>query len=166
MDFRKTISFDADPAAVYAMLCDPAFRAQVAQAADPEGAGSYEVDVVPATDGSGGATATLDLHLPTTGMPGAVRKAVGGEIHVEQEERWTSPVLATMTVTMPGKPGQVRGTITLTEVDGGRTEQTLDADVKVGIPLVGGRVEKLIGQILGNILKTQQTEGTRWLASR
>jgi hypothetical protein len=67
-----------------------------------------------------------------------------------------------MRVTIPGKPGRVTGTVRLRE-DGAETVQTVDAEVKVSIPLVGGKVEKIICSALGHVLTVQQRVGADWL---
>jgi hypothetical protein len=41
--------------------------------------------------------------------------------------------------------------------------QTVDAEIKVGIPLIGGKVEAIIGSALGRVLKIQQRVGGEWL---
>jgi hypothetical protein len=46
-------------------------------------------------------------------------------------------------------------------------EETADgvrSVIKVGIPLVGGKVETIIGSALGRVLKVQQRVGAEWLA--
>ena len=79
---------------------------------------------------------------------------IGKQLTINQVEKWTSTEGGTLEVTIPGAPGHIKGTINLTEQDG-ITVQTVTADIKVRVPLVGKQFEKLIGQILGNILKLQ-----------
>ena len=50
--------------------------------------------------------------------------------------------------------------------DGAATVQTVDVDIDVHMPLFGKKVEKLIGQVLGNLLKLQGRVGNDWLAGR
>ena len=48
--------------------------------------------------------------------------------------------------------------------DGAATVQTYDLDIDVHMPLFGRKVEKLVGQVLGNLLKLQGQVGNDWLA--
>ena len=87
-------------------------------------------------------------------LPAAARKIIGKQLTINQVETWTSPVGGTLEVTIPGAPGHIKGTVALAEREG-LTVQTVTADIKVRVPLIGKQFEKLIGQILGNILKLQ-----------
>ncbi len=64
---------------------------------------------------------------------------------------------------IPGKPGDMRGTVALRE-SGGTTTETVDLTVKVGIPLVGGKLEGLIADLLLKALRAENTVGRAWLA--
>lgn len=155
--FHKEIRFTGDLAEVFAMLADKAFREKVAESA---GAESWTVTVEQRGEG---VKAVVDTSQSTAGFPGVAQKVLGSHFDIHQEEDWTSPTDGTMTVTIPGKPGSVRGTVTLHQ-DGAEVVQTVDADIKVSIPLVGGKVESLIGSAVGSVLKTQQRVGADWLA--
>ena len=74
-----------------------------------------------------------------------------------------APSDAEFLVNIPGKPGQLRGTVTLTE-RGGETVKIVDGDIKVSIPLVGGKLEGLIGDLFRSALRAESRVGARWLA--
>ena len=156
MKFLKEIRFPADRDTVFAMLADPAFREEVAREA---GADTWDIDVTEVGDGI---RATVDTSQSTQGLPSAAVKILGSSFDIAQEENWSSPTEGTLGVTIPGKPGSVKGTVSLRE-DGAETVQTVDAEIKVSIPLIGGKVEKIIGSALGSVLKTQQSVGADWL---
>lgn len=59
----------------------------------------------------------------------------------------------------------MKGTLTLSPLAGG-TVQTTEAEIKVAIPLLGGKVETLLGRILGHLLKLQGRLGADWLAGK
>ena len=80
-----------------------------------------------------------------------------------QSETWTSPDHGDIHVTIPGKPGEMVGTAVLTEKDGVTTE-TVTLDITVKIPLVAGKIEALIGKILGSALRAENRAGVAWLA--
>ena len=158
MKFHKEIRFEAPVADVYAMLGDRAFREKVAAAA---GASSYDVSVSP--NGPDGFASVVETRQSSTDLPGVARKFLGDEYTIRQEETWAEPDEGALDVTIPGTPGMIGGVIALA-ADGTATVQSVDADIKVKIPLIGGKVEKLIGQVLGNLLKLQGRVGNDWLA--
>ncbi|HNA98016.1 MAG TPA: DUF2505 domain-containing protein [Marmoricola sp.] len=149
MDFQKSIEFHGPLDEVFTLFCDQGFREQVASEA---GAESWEIDLKPGPNG--GTTATMITRRNADELPAAARRIIGKQLTINQVEKWTSTEGGTLEVTIPGAPGHIKGTINLTEQDG-ITVQTVTADIKVRVPLVGKQFEKLIGQILGNILKLQ-----------
>jgi hypothetical protein len=56
----------------------------------------------------------------------------------------------------------MKGTITLSP-DGAGTHESVDAEIKVHIPLIGGKLEKLIADLLEAALKSEQRVGVAWL---
>lgn len=151
------MTYDASAAEVAAMLGDADFRRAVC---DRLGVLRSQVDVTP--DGAG-KRVRIEQVQAAHGIPSFARKFVGDEITIVQEEDWGSPERADVTVTIPGKPGDMTGSATLTE-SGGTTTERVDLTVKVGIPLVGGKLEGLIGDLLLSALKTEEKVGREWLA--
>lgn len=157
MRFTKDIRFPATPEETRAMLLDRGFREEVAREA---GASSYDVTVDERPDGT--TRASVETAQPAGDLPSVARKFIGSELRIVQSETWTSGDRADLDVAIPGAPGSIRGTITLRSA-GEETVQTVDAEIKVKVPLVGGQVEKLIGKVLGNVLKLQERVGRDWL---
>ena len=157
MKFNHEIRYSAAADDVYAMLGEQAFREQVCEAT---GTLQHTVQITPS---EGGMNVLIDQTLPADGIPAFATKIVGDKIQVVQKETWTSPTRAALEVTIPGKPGHLRGTITLAE-NGGTTVETVSGDIKVSIPLVGGKLEALIGDLLASALRTEGKVGTNWLA--
>lgn len=141
---------------VHEMLADPAFREEVCASQHYQ---RWEVDITREPRMS----VRIDQHRPTEGVPSFASKFVGEEIRIVQEEDWTSSTDAGLKVTIPGKPGHMEGTIRLAGDDGGVTE-TVQVDIRVGIPLVGGRIEGLIAGLLQDALEAENRAGRRWLA--
>ena len=156
MKFHKSITFDASTEAVYAMLTDPAFREEVCRAA---GASSYDVTVRPTDTG---VESVVETTSPVDGLPTLVRKFVGSTMTLHQVERWVSMSEGTMRVSLPGTPGSFGGTISLVPSPTGAI-QTVEATIKVGVPLVGSKIEALIGSGMGHVLKVQARVGAEWL---
>jgi hypothetical protein len=160
----RSISHDmrydgATPEQVHAMLADPAFREAVCEYQQ------YHRHDIAITPQGAGMTVVVDQHRPAEGIPGFAQKFVGGEINVHQREQWSSATEATLEVTIPGKPGHMNGTIRLVgDADG--TTETVAVDAKVSIPLVGGKIEGFIGDMLVKALRAENKVGRQWLADR
>ena len=157
MHFHQELEYDASPAEVYAMLADPAFREAVCEAGDSV---RHDVSITPK---GAGMSVSVDQVQPAAGIPSFARKIVGDEIEILQREEWSSETDASLDVSIPHKPGHLKGTITLRE-NGSGTVETVDAEVKVHIPMVGGKLEKLISDMLGSALRSEHRVGKAWLA--
>ena len=156
MRFRHEMTYDATLAEVSAMLDDPAFRDEVIAAQG--GVGTFEIESVGEIT-----TAVVDVVQPATGLPSFATRIVGSEINIVQREEWTSAEYADLHVTIPGRPGQMVGSITLDEDDGSTTE-TLEVEITVNIPLVGGKVEKLVGDMLRKALRKEEKVARDYLS--
>ena len=142
---------------VHEMLATPAFREQVC---DRQGVLRPTVQI---KRDDKGMTVEIDQIQAAQGIPGFAKKFVGDEINIVQSEDWTSPEKGNIHVAIPGKPGEMSGTALLTEDPDGTTE-TVNLTVKVNIPLVGGRIEGLIADLLSKALRAEHRVGKEWLA--
>jgi hypothetical protein len=117
-------------------------------------------------DGAGESrTIAIDQGHATDRLPGFARKIVGEEIRIVQSESWSDGSQGRITVTVPGKPGDMTGTATLVGDADGVTEK-VDMTVKVSLPLIGGKVEGLIADMLVKALRAEHHVGRDWLAAR
>jgi hypothetical protein len=142
---------------VVAMLGDPEFREAVA---------GYQRAVRSSADVSGtgaGRTARIEIVHGTEQVPSFARKFVGDEISIVQQETWTTDTHADVLVTIPGKPGDMTGTLDLAQV-GDDVVETVLLTVKVNIPFVGGKVEDLIAGLLSKAYRAENKVGLKWLA--
>jgi hypothetical protein len=144
---------------VYAMLVTPEFREAVC---DFQRVLRHSVSVEQVGET---ASVTIDQDHGTGRLPGFAKKIVGDRINIVQSEVWTGGAHGNITVTVPGKPGDMTGTATLVGDDGGVTEQ-VDMTVKVNLPLIGGKVEGLIADMLVKALRAEHHVGKEWLAER
>jgi hypothetical protein len=151
------LEYDAPLADVAAMLADPAFREEVCTYQRVVRS-TVEIDV----DGDT-RTVVVDQVQPANGIPGFAKKFVGDQINIVQREVWSAPDAADLHVTIPGKPGEMSGTITLEE-SGGTTTETVDVRIKVSIPLVGGKIEDLIAGLLRKALVAENKVGRDYLS--
>jgi Protein of unknown function (DUF2505) len=151
------LEYDAPLADVAAMLADPAFREEVCTYQKVVRS-TVEIDVDGETR-----TVVVDQVQPANGIPNFAKKFVGDEINIVQREEWSAPDAADLRVTIPGKPGEMSGTITLEE-SGGTTTETVDVRIKVSIPLVGGKIEDLIAGLLRKALVAENKVGRDYLS--
>jgi hypothetical protein len=151
------MTYDAPADKVAAMLRDPKFREAVC---DAQTATKKSVSI---TENGGGMEVTIDQWLPTEGVPAFATKIVGETTNVVQTEQWSDAFHGDITVAIPGKPGEMKGTATITETDGVTTE-VVDLEIKVKIPVIGGKLEGLIAGILKSALKAENRTGRTWLA--
>jgi hypothetical protein len=157
MRFHHEIRYDASPDDVYAMLSEPTFRERVCAA---QHAHDSEVDIAPDGDGM---KVVVDQKRPADGIPQFARKFVGDEIHIKQVEDWSDRSAAKLSVEIPGKPGHLRGTVGVAG-DGEGTVETVTGEITVKIPLVGGKLEALIADLLESALQQEEKVGRAWLA--
>lgn len=157
MRFEHTWHYDAPPDAVFAMLGDAGFRERVCEE-------QHTTEATATIDGVDDTMSVLvDQKRPSDGVPSFARKFVGDTIHIQQREEWSSATDARLEVSIPGKPGHFKGTITL-RPEGDGTLETVSGEIRVHIPIVGGKLEGLIAQLLQHALHAEERVGTTWLA--
>jgi hypothetical protein len=142
--------------AVYAVLADPAFRKAVG---DYQRVTDFACSITPTESGM---AVRLEQAHGTDRIPSFAQRLVGGEIRFVQEESWASSSGADIHVTIPGKPGEMTGSTTLTQT-GDDVVQRIDLAVKVSIPLVGGKVEDLVAGFIGKAFDAEHKVGLKWL---
>ncbi len=159
MKFRHEITYDATRDEVYAMLADPAFRQASAAAMDVV---SADVSITPTGEGM---SVRIEQVQRTEGVPGFAKKIVGETTRAIQIEEWSSPEGGTIEIQTPGKPTSVHGTLTLDE-SGGRTTEVMEAELKAKVPLIGGKLESLLGELIAKGMDKEHEAGTAWLAGK
>lgn len=155
MKIRHELTYAASPSEVYQMRADPVFRAKVCEAMDTL---SYDVDVDDASE----LVVTIDMVQHTQGVPGFAKRVVGDETRVIQTERWPELHNGHIEVEIPGKPGHIRGTLSLAD-QGAGSVYVFDGEAKMGIPLIGGRLEGLIEKLFVAGMDTEQQVAAAWL---
>lgn len=156
MKIRHELMYAASPAEVYEMRADPEFRARVCEAMDTV---RHQVAV---DDGEGAFTISVDMVQHTKGMPSFAKKFVGEETRVIQTERWASVEAGRIEVEIPGKPGHIRGTLSIAETAEGSV-YCFDGEAKINIPLIGGKIEGLIQKLFVEGMDTEQRVAAGWL---
>ena len=161
MELTHSHRYAASPEDVQQMLTDRAFRERVCQRLE---ALSSEVTVT----GVGAVAEVLVRQTQAmTGAPPIATKLTGDTVTLEQREVWRSPTAADLAITLPGKPVELRGgRITLTATPDGGCEHVVGGDLRVRVPLVGGKLESLLSDVLRAAMRRQAEVGDAWLAGR
>lgn len=151
------LSYDAPLAQVAAMLRDPAFRDRVCAR---QRVLSHEVTI---TEDGDRADVQVERLQAVEGVPAVAAKVVGDEITIVHRELWHDLTSGDYTVGIPGKPGHIAGTVTLAE-SGSLTVETVELDVSVSIPLIGGKLENVVIDLLKAALRTEHEIGVAHLS--
>jgi Protein of unknown function (DUF2505) len=157
MKFRHELRYDASPAAVFEMLADPAFREAACAAQDVI---SAEVHVE--REGNG-FSLTIDQLQRTDDLPSFARTFAGDSTRAIQREEWEDSTGGTLRIDAPGKPSEVKGTITL-RPEGSQTREIVELELKVKVPLIGGKLEKLLAERITAGMEAEHGVGVTYLA--
>ena len=159
MHFRHELTYDAPPDAVYEMLADPAFRESVTTAQEVV---SAVVTMTPAGDGF---SLVVDQVQRTEGLPSFAKKFAGDTTRAVQREVWPDRAGGSLAIEAPGKPTSMTGTIRL-EPDGSGTREVVELEIKVKVPLIGGKLEGLLEDQVRSGMDVEHGVGTAWLEGR
>jgi hypothetical protein len=157
--FEHRASFPAPVDTVYSTLVDEAFL--TARLRDIGGKGAALLEHVTSDDGT---SIRLRQGVDAQRLPGAVRSILSGDLIVEREERWRGHESAGR-ATISGVPAEIRSRSRLTSRGDG-AELVVEAEVKVSIPLVGGKIEKVVAEQVTKLLATEAEYAEKWLAER
>jgi uncharacterized protein YndB with AHSA1/START domain len=158
MEFRHELSYDAPPERVYAMLADPAFRRRSCEAMEVI---SADVQLEPATDGEG-FTLVVDQLQNTKDLPSFARTFAGESTQAIQREEWRSATSGQLSIESPGRPARATGTIRL-EPRGAGTTEVVELEITVKVPLIGGKLEKLMADKVAAGMDVEHAVGVTWL---
>ena len=136
---RVTHHFGADVETVFRLMSDPDFMTRKYEAI---GAADVAIDA----EGRGGSLHRTTKRKVTVDLPGFAKKVMQPTNTVIQDDDWAEATadgrrVCTYSVEVQGVPSRIDGTVTLSP-DGDGTRQDVVAEVKVSIPLLGGRLEK------------------------
>lgn len=99
----------------------------------------------------------------TDPMPTAARRLLGPEITVVQDELWVSTAEAEVRVRVPDQPAEIDGGIVLAE-EAGSTSESVSLAIRVSVPLLGGKLEGFVADLLRAALEVEHRVGLAWLA--
>jgi hypothetical protein len=162
MELDKHHTFDAPIDAVWAMFLDK--ESHLAKFASM---GHRDVEILSCDED--------DSHLKIEikrvvdlDVPSFARKVLKPSNTVVSTDTWQQrddgTYGGTFEIDIKGAPVQAKGRTTLAPADGGGTDYTIEVDIKVKVPLIGGKIE---GFAKGDIEKQIDQEfvaGDAWLA--
>lgn len=157
MRFHHVNAYEAGSDAVRAMLVEPAFREEVCRTIRSL---EYAVEV---TETASGTVVEVRQTQLARKIPPMAQKLIGDRVEIVQRELWTGADTGTFEMAIPGKPGQMQGTLALQQ-DGGGCVQTYAGELKVNVPLVGGKLEALVADLLRKALAAEERVGADWLS--
>lgn len=149
------MTYDAPLAAVTAMIADPAFREAVC---DAQHATSKTVSI-------SGIPGTVDVTFTqrTEGIPSFATRFVGSTVTVTQHETWSTPNAATIDIDAGVPIADIKGSVAIAE-RGVQTLETVTLQVTVKVPLLGGRLESLVADMMRKALEKEYAVGRAYLA--
>jgi hypothetical protein len=156
--FEHRATFSAPAATVYSTLVDRAFLEERLRALGGKGA-----TLVDHSAGDDGVGFRLRQGVDAQRLPGAVRSILKGDLVVEREERWAQEGTGTGRATISGVPGEITSRSRLIDRGEG-SELEITAEVRVGIPLIGGKLEGVIAEQVGRLLTAESEFAEKWLA--
>ncbi len=112
--------------------------------------------------------ATMQL-VRSHNLHSIVKQLHRGDVCVRRKETWGPLVEGTATAsgegTIVGTPVNVSGVAELSKIaESGSARLTWRLSVQVRVPIIGGKVERLIGNHLGELLVREQRLTAEWLA--
>lgn len=160
IEHRSRSTWDAKT--VYAALVDPAYLRD--RLAVLGGNNARLVDLSTSGDG-------VDLQLrhgvAASDLPPAVRTLLGGDLSVDRKETWRPTddggYTGTVRVTIPSMPGDLSGRQTLRDHPDGGSEHVIDGEVKIPLPLVGGKIEQSVAEQISRLLDAEHRFTQEWL---
>ena len=161
MKISATFDYSATPQRVFAMLTDAEFQNRKCIAT---GALSHSVSI--STEGD----RTIIINhrqMPTDGFPDFVKSMVGATLAVTETQVWGPPSHdggreGSIKVDLGSAPLDLVGVLSLAPAGQGSLE-SVDANLKAKIPLIGGKIEKAAAPAIESAIRVERETGQAWL---
>ncbi len=123
--------------------------------------------------GESGGDSTIDVVtlqvVRSHNLPALVKQLHRGDLCVRREETWGPVTDGVATASVSGSildtPAHVSGTADLSPIAHRGARLTFRLTVKVRIPIIGGKVERLIGTHLVDLVAREQHFTTQWITT-
>ncbi|HZS22211.1 MAG TPA: DUF2505 domain-containing protein [Pseudonocardiaceae bacterium] len=107
------------------------------------------------------ATMVLNQTVPGGAIPSFLRAMLPGELTIRRTETWRG-CRGNVEAAVDGAPGTIAGVMSL-EPDGTGCVLGSQITVDVPLPLIGGKVEKLVSDNIASLLETEYQFTLAWL---
>jgi len=160
---KQTMTYDADCDRIFEMFRDETYIGEKLA-----GTGGFDPEISITEPGSE-VKITAARSVPAE-VPGFVKKFTGDEIRIVEVQDW-SPAddlgarTAKVTLEFSGTPSTVQGTLDL-RPQGDGAEVLVDFDVKASVPLVGGKIERVIADQIERAIRQENKIGNDWLSKQ
>ncbi|WP_199441603.1 DUF2505 domain-containing protein [Umezawaea beigongshangensis] len=129
--------------------------------------GGNGAELISFSGGNGETRFELKQGVSAEHLPPVARNVLGGDLVIQRTETWRADDLAgAVEVTLGGVPGRLDGSSRLADTGERASAMTLSGQVRVSIPLVGGKVEGLIVEQVVELLDAEARFTSEWLARR
>jgi hypothetical protein len=124
--------------------------------------------------GESGVEGTIEVvtlqSMLSQNLPALVTQLHRGDLCVRREERWSPVVDGTATAMITGSivdaPVTLSGTAVLSPIaESGGARLTYRVSIHVRVPIIGGKVENIIGTQLIDLIKAEQRFTSTWVAN-
>jgi hypothetical protein len=161
VDYRSTLAFPAEK--VFAAMTDEEYlRARLREIGGP-GSQLLDHEATPES-----ARYELKQGLAAEDLPPIVGKVMNGDLAIVRTETLnrTAPgsYSGDVDVAIPGAPASASGTMALAD-DGAGSLFQVHADVKVNVPLFGGKIEEIVAEQVRKLLEAETAFTIHWLGS-
>lgn len=164
MKMTKSHNFKASAASCWEMFSDPA-----SHVAKFEGMGHHGVTIVEKKKTKRSLSLTITREVDLDGIPGFAKKFIKPRNTVVSIDHWVDNGDGTysgeFTIETKGTPITIAGTTRVDPVADAAV-YTVEVEVKVNVPLVGGKLEGFAKGIVDKQLNDEFRLADEWLASR
>lgn len=162
--FSHSFQLDSPLEAVYAAYSDEAFWSDRLRAV---GSGKDSLDDLVITDST--IDVSLTQYIPESDIPDIARKVLPGELSLVRTVQFSGYDGDTLSIASRADAAGGLGVITgeaRSVADGDVTRDSMSGQVKVSVPLLGGKLEKLVAQHLDELFGEEYEHLNGWLAAR
>ncbi|AKS30622.1 hypothetical protein AFA91_00640 [Mycolicibacterium goodii] len=160
------MAFAAPPGAVFAAFAgEDYWQALMARYRQH----TQESEITAFVSGADGIDVTFRQVLSRSELPGLVRTVIPVDMVIDRRQHFSalnevnSTAAGKFDALVPHVPGRLDGTYALSETSTG-SELLVTGRAKVSVPLVGGKLEKLVLDFMKNLLTLEEAFTADWIA--
>lgn len=163
MKFNATAQYPLSASALADLLATQEFIEHKVKASRPV---SFEATIEGAS--SGAFTVKTTRVMPTDQVPDAFKRFVGQGIELHMVEEWGAAEAdgsrhATLKIKVAGMPASATGNVLLRATGPESCEVTYFGELKVSIPLIGGKIESMATAGVDRALELERQATVEWL---